>query len=347
MPIPLQSLNTLGLAAWTDELVRVTGSTQLPAISQAIANKDRFILGGVSNLVLQSNQDAPLALVCLQSSLKGIVRLPAREGFSRLRCASGENWHDFVMWTLAHGLGGLENLALIPGTVGAAPIQNIGAYGVEVGERIEAVHAWDFERHDHVVFPTESCQFGYRHSLFKEISFQGPWNRPRFFITAVDFALAPATKTQPILSYKGITQRLAELGVTEPPLPMQVAHAVISLRKEKLPDPNEIGNVGSFFKNPVVSEEFAKALASQNPGLPVFHQNNQTKLSAGWLIESAGMKGVQRGEAAVSADHALVLTNLGAATARDVLGLAHEIQEAVMARFGLWLEPEPQIIPPV
>lgn len=133
MPIPLQSLNTLGLAAWTDELVRVTGSTQLPAISQAIANKDRFILGGGSNLVLQSNQDAPLALVCLQSSLKGIVRLPAREGFSRLRCASGENWHDFVMWTLAHGLGGLENLALIPGTVGAAPIQNIGAYGVEVG----------------------------------------------------------------------------------------------------------------------------------------------------------------------------------------------------------------------
>ena len=231
MPIPLQSLNTLGLAAWTDELVMVTGSTQLPAVSQAIANKDRFILGGGSNLVLQSNQDAPLALVCLQSSLKGIVRLPAREGFSRLRCASGENWHDFVMWTLAHGLGGLENLALIPGTVGAAPIQNIGAYGVEVGERIEAVHAWDFERHDHVVFPTESCQFGYRHSLFKEISFQGPWNRPRFFITAVDFALAPATKTQPILSYKGITQRLAELGVTEPPLPMQVAHAVISLRK--------------------------------------------------------------------------------------------------------------------
>jgi UDP-N-acetylmuramate dehydrogenase len=128
---------------------------------------------------------------------------------------------------------------------------------------------------------------------------------------------------------------------------MQVAHAVISLRKEKLPDPNEVGNVGSFFKNPVVSEEFAKALASQNPGLPVFNQNNQTKLSAGWLIESAGMKGVQRGEAAVSADHALVLTNLGAATARDVLGLAHEIQEAVMARFGLWLEPEPQIIPPV
>ena len=122
MPIPLQSLNTLGLAAWTDELVKVTDSTQLPAISQAIANKDRFILGGGSNLVLQSSQDAPLALVCLQSGLKGIVRLPVREGLSRLRCASGENWHDFVMWTLAHGLGGLENLALIRGTGGGAPI---------------------------------------------------------------------------------------------------------------------------------------------------------------------------------------------------------------------------------
>ncbi len=347
MPISLQSLNTLGLAAWVNELVKISDSTRLPELSKTIANQDRFILGGGSNLVLQSSRETPLDLLCIQSALRGIVRLPAREGFSRLRCASGENWHDFVMWTLANGLGGLENLALIPGTVGAAPIQNIGAYGVEVGERIEAVHAWDFERHDHVVFPVESCQFGYRHSLFKELSFQGPWNRPRFFITAVDFALSPATKSPPVLSYRGIAERLAELGVTQAPMPMQVAHAVISLRKEKLPDPNELGNVGSFFKNPVVSKAFAQALASQNPGLPVFEQNNQTKLSAGWLIESAGMKGVQRGQAAISANHALVLTNMGHATARDVLGLAHEIQEAVMARFGLWLEPEPQIIPPL
>ena len=347
MPISLQTLNTLGLTAWADALIGVSNSTELPAISQSLEEKDRFILGGGSNVVLHASQEAPLALTCVQSQLKGIVRLPAREGLSRLRCASGETWHDFVMWTLANGLGGLENLALIPGTVGAAPIQNIGAYGVEVCERIEAVHAWDFERHDHVVFPAESCQFGYRHSLFKEPSFQGPWNRPRFFITAVDFVLSPATKSSPVLSYNGLSERLTELGVTEPPMPMQVAHAVISLRKEKLPDPSEVGNVGSFFKNPVVDEELARALASQNPGLPVFQQNNQTKLSAGWLIESAGMKGVQRGQVAVSANHALVLTNLGAATARDVLGLAHEIQEAVMARFGLWLEPEPQIIPPL
>lgn len=345
--ISLADLNTLHLAAFARSLVSLERSADLLAISESLGSRPRVILGGGSNLVLQSNHDQPFEEVVLHNRLRGIVRLPEKEGFVRIRCAGGESWHAFVMWTLSQGLGGLENLALIPGTVGAAPIQNIGAYGVELAERVEAVHAWDFTSRDHVVFPRESCRFDYRHSVFKEPTMQGPWNAPRFLITAVDFCLWPSTRAPQVVNYAGLSGRLAQMGIADRPQPLQIAHAVISLRREKLPDPEELGNVGSFFKNPVVPEGLAVALRSQHPDMPVYPHATGKKLSAGWLIESAGLKGARRGEAGVYARHALVLVNHGKATGHDILGLARDIQQAVMSRFGVWLEPEPQILPPL
>jgi UDP-N-acetylmuramate dehydrogenase len=251
------------------------------------------------------------------------------------------------MWTLSQGLGGLENLALIPGTVGAAPIQNIGAYGVELADRIEAVHAWDFSQRDHVMFARDDCRFGYRHSIFKEPTIQGPWNAPRFLVTAVDFCLWPAVRSPVLTDYAGLADRLQHMGIKSRPQPLQVAHAVISLRRQKLPDPEDLANVGSFFKNPVVPRGMADALKAQYPELPVYSHAEGNKLSAGWLIEAAGLKGARRGDAGVFDQHALVLVNHGAASGHEILGLARDIQQAVMSRFGVWLETEPQILPPL
>jgi len=327
--------------------VAVRTSSGLLGLSESLGDRPRVILGGGSNVVLQGSSEHPLDAVVVHNQLRGIVRLPERDGFSRIRCAGGESWHAFVMWTLSQGLGGLENLALIPGTVGAAPIQNIGAYGVELADRIEAVHAWDFSSRDHVMFERSHCRFGYRHSLFKEPEVQGPWNAPRFLVTAVDFCLWPAARTPLVVDYAGLSDRLTAMGIDGRPLPLQIAHAVISLRREKLPDPEDLGNVGSFFKNPVVPEAMARVLKAQHPHLPVYSHSEGKKLSAGWLIEAAGLKGARRGEAGVYAHHALVLINHGYAAGHDILGLARDIQQAVMSRFGVWLEAEPQILPPL
>jgi UDP-N-acetylmuramate dehydrogenase len=345
--ISLADFNTLHLPAFARSLVALERSADLLSLSESLGSRPRLILGGGSNLVLQSSEDQPFEEVIVHNRLRGIVRLPEKEGFVRIRCAGGESWHAFVMWTLAQGLGGLENLALIPGTVGAAPIQNIGAYGVELAERIEAVHAWDFSTKDHLVFPRESCRFDYRHSVFKEPSMQGPWNAPRFLVTGVDFCLWPAARAPQVLAYAGISERLDQMGIEGRPQPLQIAHAVISLRREKLPDPEELGNAGSFFKNPIVPEGLATALQSQYPQMPVYSHAAGKKLSAGWLIESAGLKGARRGAAGVYSRHALILVNHGRATGQDILGLARDIQQAVMGRFGVWLEPEPQILPPL
>lgn len=345
--ISLTALNTLRLPAYAESLVALRQSSGLLAISESLGDRPRVILGGGSNLVLQGSADHPLDAVVLHNQLRGIVRLPEQDGLTRIRCAGGESWHAFVMWTLAQGLGGLENLALIPGSVGAAPIQNIGAYGVELADRIEAVHAWDFASRDHVMFARDDCRFGYRHSLFKEPEVQGPWNAPRFLVTAVDFSLWPAARSPLFTGYAGLSERLGQMGIQGRPRPLQIAHAVISLRREKLPDPEDLANAGSFFKNPVVPEGLASALKAQHPGLPVYSQADGMKLSAGWLIEAAGLKGARKGGAGVYDRHALVLVNHGTASGHELLGLARDIQQAVMSRFGVWLETEPQILPPL
>ncbi|MDE2316451.1 MAG: UDP-N-acetylmuramate dehydrogenase, partial [Xanthomonadaceae bacterium] len=238
-------------------------------------------------------------------------------------------------WSLGQGYAGLENLILIPGTVGAAPIQNIGAYGTEVAEFIESVEAWDTREHRVAQLDRATCAFGYRDSLFKRES-------GRYIVTAVRFALPRAHELR--LDYAGIRDELARMGVAKP-APFHVAEAVVHLRTRKLPDPAVIGNAGSFFKNPVVDAAQAETLKREHPDLPAWPQTDgRSKLSAAWLIEAAGLKGQREGDAGISNRHALVLVNHGHASGRELWAFAQQVIAAVQAKFGVRLEPEPVVV---
>jgi UDP-N-acetylmuramate dehydrogenase len=346
-PADLTQLNTLGLPAFAQAIVTLKDSLALPALSEQLRGQPRLILGGGSNVVMTGDAHAPLPVTVIHNQLRGLVRLEQGPHGVLVRCAAGESWHAFVMWTLSQGWAGLENLALIPGTVGAAPIQNIGAYGVEVCDRIDTVHAWDFHEQSHVSFAADACGFGYRRSRFKDPSIQGPWDQPRYLVVAVDFRLQTGRHPKLEYSYAGLAGEVERLAHGHPPSPMLIAHSVMSLRNQKLPSPEQQGNVGSFFMNPVVPVGFANSLSERNPEMPYYPINEaETKLSAGWLIEACGLKGFRRGQAGVSDRHALVLVNHGGTTGSELLSLAGHIQRTVLAKFGVWLEPEPQFIPP-
>ncbi len=245
---------------------------------------------------------------------------------------AGEAWHPFVLWTLEHGLCGLENLSLIPGTVGAAPMQNIGAYGVEIKDVFAGLTALDRQTGELRDFSLEECKFAYRDSLFKhEVG--------RWLILRVRFALSRVSHLQ--LDYGPVQQRLAEQGITEA-TPSDVSRAICSIRREKLPDPAELGNAGSFFKNPLVSQALAAQLQGLYPDLVAYPQaDGQMKLAAGWLIDKAGWKGFRDGDAGVHKMQALVLVNYGAATGHDIANLALRIQQDIAERFKVDLEMEP------
>jgi UDP-N-acetylmuramate dehydrogenase len=254
---------------------------------------------------------------------------------ARIAVAAGERWDDFVRWTLGHGYAGLENLILIPGTVGAAPIQNIGAYGCEVAEFVESVEAWDTRERRVVTLDHAVCAFAYRDSLFKH-------EPGRYIVTAVRFVLP---RSRPLRTdYAGINEQLARMGVDKP-APFHVAEAVVHLRTSKLPDPAVIGNAGSFFKNPIVSAALADALKREHPGIPAWPQpDGRCKVSAAWMIETAGFKGFREGDAGISNRHALVLVNHGKATGQQLWALAQQVMLGVRERFGVTLEPEPVVI---
>ncbi|MDE2406717.1 MAG: UDP-N-acetylmuramate dehydrogenase [Xanthomonadaceae bacterium] len=331
----LDARNTFGVPARAPLLVEVTDAAALPELFgyAMLRAPSTLILGGGSNLLLAG--DAPGAVLALET--RRIERLRDDGSNVILRADAGVVWHDFVLWALGHGLCGLENLALIPGTVGAAPIQNIGAYGVEVGEHIHAVEAFDRQQHATVRLAAAACAFGYRDSLFKR-------QPDRYLVTAVEFNLSRTFV--PRLGYAGIGEELRAMGMAEAPRAAQVAEAVIRIRRRKLPDPAIVGNAGSFFKNPIVPLARAEALQSQFPALPLFagSDTGSRKLSAAWLIDQCGFKGRRDGDAGVSAEHALVLVNHGHATGLQLLALARRIAEAVQARFGVAIEPEPRII---
>lgn len=291
-----------------------------------------LVLGEGSNLLLVD--DVPGVVVSL--AMHGITLLTADDSGALVRAEAGVPWNDFVQFTLGHGLAGLENLSLIPGTVGASPIQNIGAYGVEVSEYIETVEAFDREHLSLERLDRDQCRFGYRDSVFKQQS--GRW-----VVTAVEFRLPRDAALR--LDYAGIREELAAMGV-EQPRPSQVAEAVIRLRTRKLPNPALIGNAGSFFKNPVVEQHVARRLATAHPDLPVFPSAvpDRAKLSAAWLIEACGWKGHRDGDAGISDQHALVLVNHGHASGRELLDLAQRVAASVFERFGVCLEPEPRVI---
>ncbi|HJW02762.1 MAG TPA: UDP-N-acetylmuramate dehydrogenase [Azospira sp.] len=330
----LQTLNTLALpgkAAW---LGTIADTAQLAALAdvRALRGKRRFILGGGSNLVLGGDFDG----LVLRLAIPGRELVAEDDEAWYVRAGAGENWHDFVRWTLAAGYPGLENLSLIPGTVGAAPIQNIGAYGLEVGERFHHLEAVDLTTGETARFDRHQLRFGYRDSLFK----QEGWHLDgRYAITHVTFRLEK--RWQAVTRYADVEKELAAAGIAAPTA-QQVSDAIIAIRQRKLPDPALIPNAGSFFHNPVVDAATASRLVAEYPGLPHYPQpDGRVKLAAGWLIEQAGWKGKNLGPAGMYEKQALVLVNRGGATGTDVRALMAAVQADVRGKFGVGLTPEP------
>jgi UDP-N-acetylmuramate dehydrogenase len=338
----LDARNTFGVAARTPLLVEVEDAAALPAVLADPLLRDGMqrgrgllVLGGGSNLLFAGDAPGPVLAISACD-----MRVLADHGdFAIVRADAGASWDGFVRWSLAQGLAGLENLALIPGTVGAAPIQNIGAYGAEVRERIHAVEAFERATGEVRRLAPAACAFAYRDSLFKR-------EPERYVVTAVEFELPRAAPLR--LEYAGIGEELAAMGLAGTPTPTQVADAVSRIRRRKLPDPAVLGNAGSFFKNPIVPSAQAEALQAAHVSLPVFRGDGDAtrKLSAAWLIEQCGWKGHRDGDsgAGVAASHALVLVNHGGATGAQLLDLARRIAASVQARFGVAIEPEPRIV---
>jgi len=331
----LTAMNTFGLPARAKHLLRVRSVEEAQQARAFLAARPTgmpdLILGGGSNLVLRGEDLDSV----LKVDIPGRRKLGETETALLIEAGAGENWHDFVCWTLDQGWPGLENLSLIPGTVGAAPVQNIGAYGLEVAERIESLDALDLASGELKRFNLAACQFSYRDSVFKR-------QPGRWLITTVRFRLP--RRWQPLTHYGELARELAESGL-ETPSPHQVSNAVIALRRRKLPDPAELGSAGSFFKNPVIEAGQCADLLATYPTLPHHPQSDgREKLAAGWLIEQCGWKGRRLGPVGCYAHHALVLVNHGGATGADVLRLATDIRHDVRQRFGVELEPEPVLV---
>ena len=331
---PLDALNTFGIPARAQAYLPVHASDTLLAVQAhpVLSKMPRLVLGGGSNVLLTG--DFPGLVLHMRT--RGIELAGEDERAYYVRAAAGENWHGLVQWTLQHGLSGLENLSLIPGSVGAAPIQNIGAYGIELAERFHSLTAFDMTSGETVVLDREACCFGYRDSVFKHAL------RDRAVIVDVTFALP--RHWAPNLRYAELAQELQARGIAQPNA-VQVSEAVIAIRTRKLPDPTYIGNAGSFFKNPVVPVEQRDALLARYPQLVSHRQpDGSYKLAAGWLIDQCGWKGRSRGRAGVYEKQALVLVNRGGASGSEVVELAQAIQADVLEKFGVRLEPEPVFV---
>lgn len=326
----LTAMNTLGLQV---AAAGVLHFTHLSQIEQWLANPELTrlpwrVLGGGSNLVMPEYIENNV----IQVGLLGKFLAREDEAAWYVTSAAGEPWHPFVLWTLAQGWGGLENLALIPGTVGAAPVQNIGAYGVEIKDVFEQLTALHLQTGEQRIFNQIDCQFAYRDSVFKQAQ-AGQW-----VITEVMFRLAKNHQTR--TNYGDIARELAALNLAA--TPSAVAQAVINVRQRKLPDPALIGNVGSYFKNPIVSAAMHQQVRAKNANVVAYPlPDGQFKLAAGWLIEQAGWKGRRLGPVGMYEKQALVLVNHGGATATDVLALERAVQADVLAHFGVTLEAEP------
>jgi UDP-N-acetylmuramate dehydrogenase len=330
----LKSLNTLALPCRAAKYFRITSPEQLE--NAALRQQRRFVLGGGSNLVLTGDFEGLVLHLAIPG--KRLVQEDAEAWY--VEAGAGENWHDFVQWTLAQGYPGLENLSLIPGTVGAAPIQNIGAYGLEVAEFFHHATCWDFEQQSWLEMDQVACRFAYRDSTFKQ---EGWHLTGRRVITSVVFRLPKAWV--PNCRYAEVSQELAKRLINDP-TPQDIADAVIAVRQRKLPDPAKIPNAGSFFQNPIVDVSQADALFARFPSLPRYPQSDgRVKLAAGWLIEQAGWKGKSLGPVGMYENQALVLVNQGGANGADVRNTMAAVQADVLAKFQVALQPEPIFIP--
>jgi UDP-N-acetylmuramate dehydrogenase len=332
--VNLRTLNAFGLPAQAATLVRIDSEATLRRVVDhpELGRAPKFVLGGGSNVVFTRD---PQALV-LKVEVMGRRLVEERPDAWIVEAGAGENWHDTVAWTLAQGWPGLENLALIPGTVGAAPVQNIGAYGVELGERFESLDLVDLVTGRTVTLGLDACHFGYRDSVFKQ-ALAG-----KSVITRVRFRLPKPWRA--VLGYLELERKRQETGIEQPDA-RTVFDWVCAIRRAKLPDPAVIGNVGSFFKNPVVSPEQCRDIIGRDPEVVHYPLPDGTvKLAAGWLIDACGWKGKSIGRAGVYEKQALVLVNRGGASGAEVVTLARAIQESVYGRFGIRLEPEPVVI---
>ncbi len=328
----LANRNTLRVDARARLLAEVRDASKLPELLDfpAVRNGRLLVLGEGSNMLFTGDFDGTVLAMATSG-----VQVEHDGDVARIAVAAGERWDDFVRWTLGQGFAGLENLILIPGTVGAAPIQNIGAYGTEVAEFIESVEAWDTQERRVAILDRAACAFAYRDSVFKQ-------QPGRYIVTAVRFALPRTRELR--LDYAGMREELARMGVDKP-APFHVAEAVVHLRTRKLPDPAVIGNAGSFFKNPIVDAKVGEALKHAHPELVAWvGGDGRWKLSAAWLIETSGFKGQREGDAGISNRHALVLVNHGRATGAELWAFAQRVIEGVHARFGVKLEPEPVVV---
>jgi UDP-N-acetylmuramate dehydrogenase len=348
--VPLQPSNTFGIVAKALTLVRVASQADIAAVLQdpALRAAAKFVLGGGSNIVLTGDVKA----LVLKVEIMGRRLVSENAKAWIVEAGSGENWHDLVTWTLQTGYPGLENLALIPGTVGASPVQNIGAYGVELQDRFDSLDAVDLTTGQSFTLNAAQCAFGYRDSVFKHASKPDAAGHPGFglagkaLITRVRFALPKAWK--PVLGYADIEKKRLQSNIDEPSA-LQIYEWICEIRKAKLPDPKLIGNAGSFFKNPTVSPEQCADIIQREPKI-VHYQlaDGSVKLAAGWLIDACGWRGKSIGNAGVYEKQALVLVNRGGAghpvTGGEVMTLAKAIQTSVYERFGLRLEPEPVVV---
>lgn len=330
--VDLTPYNTFGLSVKAEYFSTFSSVDELRKLLRENSDKKLLVLGGGSNMLLTSDVTG----LVLKNNLTGIEVIEKDEKTVKVKVQGGEVWHDFVMYCIDRGFGGIENLSLIPGSVGAAPMQNIGAYGVEIKDVFEELEAYEIASGEVKTFDKAACAFGYRESVFKR-SLKG-----KYIITSVTLNLTTEHKLN--TSYGAISSRLSEMGVTDPTI-KDVSDAVIYIRQTKLPDPAEIGNSGSFFKNPVVSREKFEALQAKFPDIANYPVDDaHVKIAAGWLIDNAGWKGKTLGNYGVHKNQALVLVNYGGASGQDIFQLSEDILQSIKEMYGIELEREVNVI---
>ena len=329
----LKKYNTFGIEAKAAAFVAVHSVDELRQILQENPTKNKFILGGGSNMLLTQDINA----LVIHVDLKGKKIVKETENHVWVESQAGENWHEFVLWTINQDFGGLENMSLIPGNVGTTPVQNIGAYGTEIKDTFESCEAMEIATQKRRTFSRTACNFGYRESIFKQEA------KDQYIITSVIFKL---TKKNHAIntSYGDILTELAKQNISEPTL-KDVSNAVIAIRRSKLPDPKELGNSGSFFKNPIVLKSDFEPIHAKFPEMKFYEvSETEVKVPAGWLIEQAGFKGKRFGDAGIHKNQALVLVNYGNATGQEILAVSKDIQQTVFEKFGIWIEAEVNVI---
>jgi UDP-N-acetylmuramate dehydrogenase len=329
----LKKYNTFGIEAKAKQFVAVNSIEDLNTILKEHQSDPKFILGGGSNMLLTQDIQA----LVIHIDLKGKKVLKEDDDFVWVESQAGENWHEFVLWSIDQNFGGLENMSLIPGNVGTTPVQNIGAYGTEIKDTLVSCEAMTIATQEMKTFTKEDCNFGYRESIFKHEA------KDQFIITSVVFKL---TKRNHKIntSYGDITKELEKQNVTTPSL-KDVSNAVIAIRQSKLPDPAALGNSGSFFKNPIIPKEQYEKVHALHPEMPHYVvSETEVKVPAGWLIEEAGFKGKRFGDAGIHKNQALVLVNYGNATGQEILAVSRDIQATILKEFGIAIEAEVNVI---